>query len=284
MTQTFSLAYLTIPGCTPPEQVQIAARTGYDFVSLRLINMGVAGEPDCNPIDPQIVRETKAALQETGLKVLDIELARILADKDPAEYRAAFEAGAELGARHVISSAWTGRYDDRAYLVDRYAELCDLAKPYGLTVDLEFPTFSRLSSLRETADIVNAAGRANGGILLDTLYFHFSGCSLDDLTVLPREWFHFLHLCDAPAGVPITREGKIAIARGERLYVGEGCIDIRAVAACLPEVPLSIELPNSRRMAELGREGHARRCLDAAKTYFSQSDGYGAASRTGTAG
>jgi len=284
MTQTYSLAYLTVPGHTPAELTYIAARTGYDCVSYRLVNMGVPGEPDIDPTSRQAVREAKAALAETGLTLLDIELARILVDKDPKDYLRAMEAGAEMGARHLISSAWTGRYSDRDFVVERYAEICDLAKPFGLTVDLEFPTFSRLSSLREAADIVHAAGRSNGGILVDTLYFHFSGCSLDDLGALPREWFHFLHLCDAGLPVPVTKEGKIHIAREDRLYVGEGCIDFNAIVDRLPPLPFAIELPNDRRVAELGAEGHARRCLEAARTYFSSSMPDAAPRRTGTTG
>lgn len=284
MTQTYSLAYLTVPGATPAELTHIAARAGYDYVSYRLINMGVPGEPDIDPTSAQSVREAKVALRETGLKLLDIELARILIDKDPKDYLRAMEAGAEMGARHMISSAWTGRYSDRDFVVERYAEICDLAKPFGLTVDLEYPTFSRLSSLREAADIVHAAGRSNGGILIDTLYFHFSGCSLDDLALLPREWFHFLHLCDAGLPVPVTREGKIHIAREERLYPGEGVIDFAAIAARLPQIPFAIELPNDKRVAELGNEGHARRCLETAKAYFAQRMPDAAPRRTGTTG
>lgn len=284
MKHPYSLAYLTVPGVTPAEQTYIAARAGYEFVSLRLIQMGVAGEPDIDPTSPEIVRATKTALKETGVGVLDIELARITTDRNPRDYLKAFEAGAEMGARHVISSAWTGSYTDRNFVVERYGEICDLARPFGLTVDLEFPTFSRLSSLREAADIVHAAGRPNGGILIDTLYFHFSGCSLDDLALLPREWFHFLHVCDTAERVPVTRDGKIHIAREDRLYIGEGCIDFSAIEDRLPSVPYSIELPNEQRVAELGNEGHARRCLETAKAYFERDRQAAAPRRTGTRG
>ena len=36
----------------------------------------------------------------------------------------------------------------------QYARICDLAAPLGLTVDLEFPSFSRITNLQEAADIV----------------------------------------------------------------------------------------------------------------------------------
>jgi hypothetical protein len=37
-------------------------------------------------------------------------------------------------------------------------------------------------------------------------------------------------------------------------------------------------------MAELGKEGHARRCLDTAKSYFEESEALAASSRSDTAG
>jgi sugar phosphate isomerase/epimerase len=273
MQNQFSLAHLTIIGCTPPEMTYIAARAGYDFVSLRLIPMGVPGEAACLPLEKQMIRKTKAALDETGVKLLDIELARILADRDPKTYVPAMEAAAELGARHIISSAWTTDRSDRDFIVERYAEICDLAGPFGLTVDLEFPTFSRLTNLQEAADIVHSANRSNGGILIDTLYFHFSNIGLDELTALPPDWFHLIHICDTAEEIPTTRDGMIRIARDERLYIGEGCIDFAAIFDRVPGVPFSIELPSLKRVKELGYEGHARRCLETAKQYLDNHRG-----------
>jgi len=270
MNRQFSLAHLTVLGCTPPEMTYIAARTGYDFVSLRLIPMGVPGEQAFSPDDKVMIRKTKAALKETGIKFLDLELARILTNQKPKTYLAAMEVGAELGAHHVISSAWTTDQSDRNFIIERYAELCDLAKPFGLTVDLEFPTFSRLTNLKEATDIVRAANRPNGGILIDTLYFHFSRVGLDELAALPREWLHFIHLCDASKAIPATRDGMVHVARDERLYVGEGCIDFAAILDRIPSIPFSIELPNVKQVKELGYEGHAQRCLETAKQYLAK--------------
>lgn len=268
MRKQYSLAYLTVNGCAPPEMTYIAARTGYDFVSLRLIPMGVPGEKPYLPEDKEMIRKTRAALKETGVKVLDLELARIIEDVDPRSFLPAMEAAAELGAKHVISSAWTSDSTDRNFIVDRYAEICDLAKTFDLTVNLEFPAFSRLTNLQEAADIVRAANRANGGILIDTLYFHYSGTGLDDLERLPREWCNFMHICDTGKDIPTTKKDMIHVARDERLYIGEGCIDFSAILNRLPPMPYSIELPNVKRLKEFGYEGHARRCLETAKQHL----------------
>ena len=268
MAYQFSLAHLTTLGCTPTEMTYIAARAGYDFVSLRLIPMGVPGDNACLPEDREMIRKTKAALDETGIQLLDLELARIIADMNPKAYVPAMEVAAELGARHVISSAWTPEQSDRDFIVERYAEICDLALPFGLTVDLEFPSFSRLTSLQAAADIVRAANRPNGGILIDTLYFHFSSVPPKELDLLPPEWFHFMHICDTAKEIPSTREGMIHIARDNRLYVGEGCIDFISIIERLPPIPFSIELPNAEQVRQLGYEGHARKCLETAKQYL----------------
>lgn len=45
-------------------------------------------------------------------------------------------------------------------------------------------------------------------------------------------------------------------------------MDIAGMVGALPEVPLSIELPNLKRMQELGAAGHAKRCLETTKEYF----------------
>jgi sugar phosphate isomerase/epimerase len=264
----YSLAHLTVIGCTPPEVTYIAARAGYDFVSLRLIPMGVEGEYKCISKEKDMIRETRQALEETGIKMLDLELARILDNVTPETYLPAMEVAAELGARHIITSAWTQERNERNFIIDRYAEICDLAAPLGLTVDLEFPSFSSISSLRDATDVVRAAERSNGGILIDTLYLYFSGVSLDELEKIPTEWLHFMHICDTDAVLPTTLDEMRHVARDERKYFGEGRIDFPSILSRVPLVPFSIELPNIMRTRELGYEEHAKRCLQTARQYL----------------
>ena len=267
MSHPYALSYLTVPGVTPPEQTYIAARTGYDYVSYRLFHLGVAGEPDIDPTDPQVISDTKRALADTGLKCFDIELMRIMRGLDPKDFVPAFEAGAELGAGQVICSAWTDVRNDRKFIVETFAEICDLAAPFGLTVNLEFPAFSRLTTLEEVMEVLERTGRRNQGMLVDTLYMHFNKAPLLALEKVPPEWINFLHICDAE-DLAFTREAMIETARDARLYPGEGAIDFWAVNYLFPDLPLSIELPHAKRIAEFGPEQHARNCLEAARSVF----------------
>ncbi len=261
----YSLAHLTLINCTPAELVYIAARAGYDAISPRFITMNVPGEFRPSPLNNAQIRALKTALATTDIRVLEIEVARITEDCDPQEFEVALELGAELGADHMIMSAWTKRRDDRDFLLDIYAECCDLAAPFGLTVDLEFPSFSRLRTLDDVLDIVRAANRPNGGILVDTLYLHLSRIDIGELLHVPPEWLHSLQISDCLPGIADTREGMIQLARDARLYPGEGWIDFAGIIERCPPMNYSIELPNQSRVAELGYEEHARRCLNHAK-------------------
>lgn len=266
MKPQFSLAHLTVLGCPPPEMTYIAARAGYDFVSIRPIYMGLPGEPNYDLANnKEMLRQTKTALATTGLKLHDIELARIYDGLDPKKYLPALEVAAELGGSSVLSSIWT---PERNFAIECFAELCDLAKPFGLTVDLEFVTWADVRNLKEAMAVLRAADRENCGIMIDTLHFHRSRVALEELDEVPRHWFNFAHICDGPADIPSTKEGLIHTGRDERLYVGEGAIDIAAILKRIPEIPYSIELPHIARARELGYTEHAWRCLQTAKDYL----------------
>jgi sugar phosphate isomerase/epimerase len=231
---------------------------------LRIIPLGLPGEPRyALGRDAGLLRRTRAALHENGVRVLDIELARIYEGVDVRSYLPALEAGASLGARHLLTSAWC---PDRTFVLERFIELCELAKPFGLTVDFEFVTFASYRTLADAADLVRAARCDNAGICIDTLHFDRSECMTSDLARLPRSWFHYAQICDGPANYAVDDASLRSVAREGRLYVGEGGIDVASILACMPSaIPCSVELPNSARLKELGATEFARRCLTTAR-------------------
>ncbi len=263
MAVQFSLAYLTIPGIEPVEQIKVAKATGYDFVSLRTIPMGLCSEPQvCLEKDNQLYQKIRQALKDYDIGLLDIELVRVREDL-PTDYRGAFEKGAELGATQILSSVWT---KDFSYAIDCYGKICEQAAQYGMTVNLEFPIVSSLTTLKDTIAIQDQVNAANLKILMDMIYVHWDGVTPEDIEKINPERFGLIHLCDCPKN---PEQSKIVeVVREGRAYCGEGEVNLKGLLKALPENPCSIELPNTNQILNLGVQGHAARCLQTAKALF----------------
>lgn len=274
MARKFSLAYLTIPGTDPVEQIRIARSCGYDSVSLRTIPMHLPGEPEfLLHQDADLFRAVQEALEEYGMPLLDIELARVRPDLDIEEYEPAFEAAARLGATDVLGSVWTR---DRSYYTQQVGRIAEMAGQYGLSYNVEPLPWAGVRNLQEGITLVDAVGADNLYVMVDTLHIGRAGVTAEELARTDGKYFHFIHLADGPAGPDgdpvldnIRDELMVHTAREGRLYPGEGVMDIAGFIGAMPrELPVSIELPNLKRLEELGAEGHARRCLETAKEYF----------------
>ncbi len=268
MAQEYSLAHLTVLSLTPPEVVDVAARTGYDYVGLRMTRVTPAEPLYDLARDRALMRETKARVAATGVRVWDVELFRMDPALEPESFVPELEATAELGAHHVIAQLPD---PNRERATERFARLCDLAKPLGIFVSLEFPHWTETGNLSEAARVVRAVRRPNAGILVDMLHMGRSHSSLEELERLPREWFRFAHVCDAPREVPATRAGIIRTARDERLFPGEGEMGVRDILARMPQnIVYALEIPRTMLTRTLGPEETARLALRVSQTYFSE--------------
>ena len=243
---------------------------GYDYVGVRSIAMGVKGETVFDLYnDKNLYDRTAQALKDTGMRIHDIELAKIDAQTDFAKFERAFDAAAKLNVKHVISSIWT---DDKNSYMEQFAKLCDLAFNYGITVNLEFVTWSSVPDLKGVREVLDTVKKPNAAIMVDTLHFNRSRVGLEELDACPKELFKMAHICDGPAEIPTDKEGLIHTGRDARYYVGEGAIDIAAIIGKLPnETVLSVELPHLARVKDWGYVEHARRCFVTAKEYMKKN-------------
>lgn len=263
MPTPYSLAHLTALTHNPAQMVDLAARTGYSYAGLRLLPVapGALAYPLMD--NPALLAETLARMEDTGVGIFDLELIRLNANFNAQDYLAFFEVGERLGARAVLIAG-----DDREFsrLVENYARLCEAMQPYGLSADLEFMPWTAVPDLTTALRIVGQADQVNGGILIDALHFDRSDSRVEDIAKIPTQWLHYAQICDGPAQRPTTDEGLIYAARNERLLPGEGAIDLRRIWQSLPaELPISIEIPNEQRVAQVGVEAWARSALVAAK-------------------
>ena len=209
-----------------------------------------------------LMRETKAAIADTGVGVHDIEFVKLTPEIDIAALEPFVAAGAELGAKCVI----TAPYDpDLSRLADRLVAMSDLCVAHGMRAVLEFFPWTEVPNLGAALAVVDAAGRAECGVLVDMLHFARSASTAEHCRGVPASRFPFVHICDAPAGTAWTREELFHAGRVERLPPGEGGIDIKAILANLPAgVPMSLEVPMTAMAAAQGEEAVALRVRQAA--------------------
>ena len=176
MRHDYSLAHLTVLSLTPPQVVDVAARAGYRYVGLRLTRVTPAEPLYDLAHDRALMKETKSRLDDTGVEVLDIELFRMDPSLDAESFIPVLEAAAELGATQIIAQLPD---PDRKRATERFARLCDLAKPLGIFVSLEFPHWTETGNLATAAKVVRAVKRSNAGILVDMLHMGRSDSSLE---------------------------------------------------------------------------------------------------------
>jgi sugar phosphate isomerase/epimerase len=235
------LAALTVLELTPPDMVTCAAEAGYDTIGFRII----PGTPEevQHPIigDTPMRRETARRAKDSGVRVLDVEIFRLKPETDVADYEAALETGAVLGATEALAA---GHIPDEARLAERFGDFCDLAARFGIAANLEPMPWTEVKNFAQGARIVAVAARPNGGVLIDPIHFDRGGSRPEEIASVPRARLRYAQLCDAPAERPHDLETLLLQARAERLMPGDGGLDLTGILRALPhDIPISLEVP-----------------------------------------
>ena len=262
MKQRISLAYLTVVGLAPPDHVTLAADAGYDAVGLRLVPALPGERPFPMNAGSEMLRETLSRLRDTGLSVLDVENVKLDRFDDPADLAPVFDAMGQLGAAHVLV---TSDAADESLNVERLSGLCEFGRTYGLDFHLEFmPWTPGVATLEQAERIVAAADAPNAHLMIDAIHFDRTGAGTDQLASLPESRFRYVQLCDAPRDRPDTADGILHQGRFERLFPGDGGLDLYGLMAELPDgIPISVEAPRTTLREAVGYEEIARRSFAA---------------------
>lgn len=269
MSHPLSLAFLTLYDCGPVEAIRTAGETGYDLIGLRLLPAAPTEAPYGLMTDPVVLKEAQAALRDTGIKVADIEIARLKPETDVREFERFLENGAALGARNILVA---GDDPDHARLTQTYGAFCQLAEQYGMTADLEFMPWTKVPDLKSALKIVEGAEQDNGAILVDALHFDRSQTTLEEVRGLPRSRMNYVQLCDGPSEYGRSDEELIYIARGGRLMPGDGGIDCVSLVKAIPDgVPISLEIPNHDFVRGMTPKERAALALNKAKEIITQA-------------
>jgi sugar phosphate isomerase/epimerase len=255
MKRPIGLAALTVLELPHHEQVSVAAEAGYGQVGLRLVP--VAGQPYQYPLE---LPEVERRLEDTGVRLLDVEVFRLTPETRVEEWAGVLEISARLKATELLVH---GADADEARLIDTFGRLCDLAAGYGLAANIEPMPWVDVSNIAKALRILRGASRANGGLLVDAIHFFRAGDSLAELAKVPREYLRYAQFCDARAERPVDMQEIVRQARSDRLFPGEGGLDLTGLLRTLPaELPLSLEVPSAQPLPALER---ARRAIAATR-------------------
>jgi len=138
--------------------------------------------------------------------------------------------------------------EDNEDEIERYAEVfsrtAEQAFSRGLKTYIEFvPSMSSVKSSRAAKKIIETAGRADTGLLVDTWHCHVGTTSSEDLMDLPGALILGVQLC----GIPNKPPGQLLkLGLHERMAPGFGCFDLVGFIRMLDELgcnePLAVEV------------------------------------------
>jgi sugar phosphate isomerase/epimerase len=161
-----------------------------------------------------------------------------------------------------------GNDPDEARLTDCFARLCEEAARFDLRVNLEFAAFTRAPSIQAAQRIVDRAGQANGGILIDALHLARSGGTPADIRRIDPRRLAYSQLCDARGPRPATDDALRREARLDRHYPGTGDLPLTEILDALPAgLPIGVEAPCVEDAALPVLE-RARRCGEATRRFL----------------
>lgn len=183
------------------------------------------------------------ALAEAGVSVCNLEVFPLDRDDAPDRFDAALALGAALGAARATAHVHDA---DFAAAVRRFGDFCDRAAAYGLIAGLEFNGFSAVWDLPAALAIVEAAGRANGEIVLDMLHLVRSDGTAADVERAQGR-IGYAQICDGP--LLMAEEGRWREAIRERMLPGAGEFPLAAIVGALaPGSWIDVEVPQTAAM------------------------------------
>jgi sugar phosphate isomerase/epimerase len=258
-----SLAALTILDAGPLGQARAAHAAGFEAVGLRLNPLL---ENDSVVVGDAVAEEAlRAAMRETGLRLLEVGVFPLKAHLDIAKLLPVLRFSAELGACFIVCPV---EDDDPARRIETLRALCDACAPLGLTVLVEFNPYSACRTVQDARGLSLAAKRDNVALVIDFLHLARSGGTVEDLAAVEPNLLALMHFCDAapaPEGARTQAELR-AESRTARRLPGEGVLPLADFVAAFPkDTPISVEAP-SAAIAHLPAQERARRVLAATKT------------------
>lgn len=258
--RALSLAHLSLIETQPQRLVDIAAKAGFDLVDLRLSPATQTDRAYTAGERTLLCRALLPILRDNGIGVWDVEIIRLDDRTHPQDHLPLLEAAAMLGARRIKLVCDS---QDHGRAADLLSQLCRLAQPLGLVLDLEYMIFSGVRTLKSALHLVAAADAPNLHVLVDALHWMRAGDTVADLRAADPARLGYVQLCDGPLQAPADRDALIREARTDRRAPGDGDFPLGALLGAMPrDCVASLEVPLPPGCEP---RSHARTLLEAAR-------------------
>jgi sugar phosphate isomerase/epimerase len=231
-------------GMPPVDLVHLSADLGCEQVGMTMFSRGLWDPPLFPPFslrdDPQLPAAIGAALRERGLTISFLDGFLIEPGKDIRERRTDLEIMAELGAP-LVNTVSVDPDLDRT--IDQFGVLVDLAAAAGMDTTLELvPAQSTIGTLAAALAAIEAVGRREFRLLVDTMHYGRAGARAADVAALDPHLIGYVQINDVKL-VPDDPD-YFQESIKERLVPGTGELDnLEMLAAVPPEVTIGIEVP-----------------------------------------
>ncbi|MCB2061621.1 MAG: sugar phosphate isomerase/epimerase [Novosphingobium sp.] len=267
-----AIEFICAFGMPPVEFVRLAARLGVSRIGLApapITDNPHGYEPWDLRGNPSLLRETKSALKDHGVKVSQGEGFLIMPGTEIADSEAILDIMAELGAP-VVNCVVVEQNRSRA--LDQFARLADMASERQLIATLEFMPMMSPGNLGEALAFVVESGAANGKLMIDAMHLYRSGATSADLAAIDPAIIGYAQLCDVPMPAQIADYGEEA--RHERRSPGDGDLPLEDFLRALPrDITVGLEVPMmSKAQAGILPEQALKPCVDAARKLLSELD------------
>ena len=218
MHKTLGPGAIGIRNLPLPEAIALARETGFDSVTFDL-------REAARLVDERGAEALRSLFVNAGVRPgpWSVPVAWRGEDAGEADLRRLPELATlarELGSTRATTGVMPGSdahpYDENmAWHVERLGPVADVLAAEGCRLGIEFigpKTFRApfkhpfVYTLRGALDLAGAIGTGNVGVLLDAWHLYTSGGDVADLAAVAADDVVFVHVNDAPPGIPVAEQ------------------------------------------------------------------------------
>lgn len=226
------------------DKIKIAGQAGYDAIELWINDVEKYVE-EGHPLSDVVHALDDARLSRPSMISL-----RDWCEPDETRFQQALDiarrrldVARQLGVQRIVAGPPGGVVDIKL-ATRRYDQLLEVSIQYGVPASVEFLGFVQgINTLQTAWEIAANTGNAAATVTPDAWHMFRGGSKFSTLEEIPPDHISCFHWNDAPARPPREEQTD-----ADRVYPGDGIMDLRALAAQLREKrwhgTLSLELFN----------------------------------------